>query len=151
VSPANTLTDWQRLEDLATAAFGRVGKSMTEQRRAVLLAMWSTKSVMTLETMSASLNVYHTASRSSVARALVDFTDAGIFRRIETRSGYILAPTRTAILLVCRSCPSVVIVEMTALDTEFATLASSYEFRVKLAAVEIVGTCADCTRQISIG
>lgn len=120
---------------------------MTEQRRAVLIAMWSTKSVMTLETMSASLGLLRAASRSSVARALVDFTDAGIFRRIETRSGYILAPTGPAILLVCRSCPSVRIVEMTGLDLDFATLASSYGFRIKLAAVEITGTCADCTKR----
>ena len=150
MSTDRATTDWQQLESRATAAIEAVGKSMTEQRRAVLMAIWTLRSVVTLEGMTASLDVRRAASRSSVARALVDFTDAGILQRVENRSGYVLAPAKPAILLVCRSCPSVGITEMRALEAEFAALSSANGFRMRCSAVEVTGVCSDCIEKSNL-
>ena len=150
MSTDKAIADWQQLDIRATAAFEAVGKSMTEQRRAVLLAIQKSHSVVTLETMSAALEVHRAASRSSVARALVDFTDAGILQRVEIRRGYILAPAKPAILLVCRSCPSVGITEMGALEAEFAALSSAHGFRMRCSAVEVTGVCSDCIEKSNL-
>jgi Fur family zinc uptake transcriptional regulator len=144
VSTDKAIIDWRQLESRAAAALEAVGKAMTDQRRAVLLAIWTANSVVTLETMSAALEAHRAASRSSVARALVDFRDARILQRVETRRGYILAPTKPSILLVCANCSFVGMVEMEAVNAELGAVALSRGFKIGFSAIEVVGCCEPC-------
>ena len=85
-----------------------------------------------------------TVQSSLFFRDLAKLVAGGTVVRVNIARGYMLAPAERRVLLFCRACGQVSVIELDPVFDRIAILAEERRFRVSRSVVEVGGVCTTC-------
>ncbi len=124
---------------------------LTALRKDVLYILWCAKKPLkAYEVLDNLLKIKSNSTPPTVYRALIFFLASGTVHKIESIQSYTLCcePEKhlsSEVLMVCNGCHQVVEVYDAAVHHLVAKLAGDYHFQLKQDAIELKGTCKQCS------